>query len=46
VNHALHMYTNVGILEPLYLLATQMAMRKEREGIACNLFENRVVVPS
>jgi hypothetical protein len=46
VNDPLNMHADVGILEPLDLLPAQVAMREEREGVARDLFQNRVVVPS
>ena len=44
--HALHVYPDVRIFNPLNALSAAMAMRKERERVACDLIEDRIVVPA
>ncbi len=44
--HALHVYSDVRIFNPLNALSAAMAMRKERERVACDLIEDRIVVPA
>ncbi len=44
MHHSLHVDSHVGILEALDALTAAVTVRKERERIACDLLENRVVV--
>jgi len=40
------MHPYIGILDPLDTLSAAMAIRKECEGVAGNLIEERIVVPA
>ena len=44
MDDALHMHADVGVLEVFDTQAAAMAMRKERERVARDLVENRIVV--
>jgi len=44
MHHALHVNPHVGILEPLDLLPATVTVREERERVARDLVEDRVVV--
>ena len=44
--HALDMYPDIRVLDALDALSAAMAMRKEREGVARDLIEDRIVMPA
>ena len=46
MHDTLHVHPYIGILEPDDLLAAPMAVRKQGEGIARELVQNRIVVAS
>jgi len=44
MHHSLHMDADVGVLEALDSPAAAVAIREQREGVARDLLEDRVVV--
>lgn len=44
MHHSLHMDPHIRILEALDLSSAPVTIREEREGVARNLLEDRVVV--
>jgi hypothetical protein len=46
MDHALDVYPDVRVLDSLDALPAATAMGKEREGVARDLIENRIVVPA